>query len=133
VALCGKTWSLTLRKKHRLRVFKNRVSRRIFEPKKDDVTGGWRKLHNEELRNFYSSPSKIRMIKSRRMRCVWHLALMGEEECMQDYGGNVRRKEAARKTDVGGRIIFGCILRKQDEVVWTGFIWLRMGTSGAFL
>jgi hypothetical protein len=56
-------WSLTLREEDRLRVFENRVLRRIFGPKRDEVTGGWRKLHNEELNNFYSSPSIIRMIK----------------------------------------------------------------------
>jgi hypothetical protein len=61
-------WSLTLREEHRLKVFGNRVLRRIFGPKRDEVTGGWRKLHNEELHNLYSSPSIIRMIKSRRMR-----------------------------------------------------------------
>jgi hypothetical protein len=59
---------LTLREEHRLRVFENRVLRRIFGPNRDEVTGGWRKLHNEELHNLYSSPSIIRMIKSRRMR-----------------------------------------------------------------
>jgi hypothetical protein len=53
---------------HRLTVFENRVLRRIFGPKRDEVTGGWRKLHNEEVHNLYSSPSMIRMIKSRRMR-----------------------------------------------------------------
>jgi hypothetical protein len=58
-------WSLTLREEYRLRVFENRVLRRIFGPKIDEVTGGWRKLHNEELHNFYSSLSIIRMIKSR--------------------------------------------------------------------
>jgi hypothetical protein len=52
-----KTWSLTLREKHRLRVFENRVLRRIFGPKRDEVTGGWRKLHDEELHNLYSSSS----------------------------------------------------------------------------
>jgi hypothetical protein len=62
------TWSLTLREKHRLRVFENRVLRRIFGPKKDEVTGGWRKLHNEGLHSLFSSPSIIRMIKSRRVR-----------------------------------------------------------------
>jgi hypothetical protein len=58
---------------HRLRVFENRVLRRIFGPKRDEVTGGWRKLHNEELHNLYSSPSIIRMIKSRRMRWAGHM------------------------------------------------------------
>jgi hypothetical protein len=57
------TWSLTLREEHRLRVFENKVLRRIFGPKRDEVTGGWRKLHNEELRDLYSSPSIIRMVK----------------------------------------------------------------------
>jgi hypothetical protein len=66
------TWSLTLRKEHRLRVFENRVLRRIFGPKRDEVTGEWRKLHNEELHDFYSSPSIIRIIKSRMMRWVGH-------------------------------------------------------------
>jgi hypothetical protein len=59
---------------HKLRVFENRVLRRIFGPKRDGVTGGWRKLHNEELHNLYSSSSIIRIIKSRRMRWVGHLA-----------------------------------------------------------
>jgi hypothetical protein len=63
------TCSLTLREEHRLRVL-----RKIFGPKRDEVTGSWRKLHNEELHNLYSSPSIIRMIKSRRMRCAGHVA-----------------------------------------------------------
>jgi hypothetical protein len=68
VVLYGcETWSLTLREEHRLRVFENRVLRRIFGLKRDEVTGEWRKLHNEELRDLYSSPSIIRIIKSRRM------------------------------------------------------------------
>jgi hypothetical protein len=61
-------WSLTLREEPRLRVFENRVLRRIFGPKSDDVTGDWRKLHNEELNNLYSSSNVVRVIKSRRMR-----------------------------------------------------------------
>jgi hypothetical protein len=69
-------------KKHKLRVFENGVLRRIFGPKRDGVTGGWRKLHNEELHNLYSSPSIIRIIRSRRMRWVGHVAQMGEKRNM---------------------------------------------------
>jgi hypothetical protein len=69
VVLYGcETWSLTLREEHRLKAFEKKVLRRIFGPKRDEVTGGWRKLHNEELLNLYSSPSIIKMIKSRRIR-----------------------------------------------------------------
>jgi hypothetical protein len=70
--------SLTLREEHRLRVFENRVLRRIFGPKRDKVTGEWRQLHNEELHNLYSSPGIIRQAKSRRMRWAEHVARMGE-------------------------------------------------------
>jgi hypothetical protein len=80
VVLYGcETWSLTLREEHRLRVFENRVLRRIFVPKRDEVTGQWRKLHNEELHNLYASPNIIRMIKSRRLRWAGHVARMEEK------------------------------------------------------
>jgi hypothetical protein len=79
VVLYGcETWSLTLREEHRLKVFENRVLRKIFKPKRDEVTGGWRILHNKELHNLYSSPSIIRMIKSRELRRAGHVA---EEKC----------------------------------------------------
>jgi hypothetical protein len=71
--------SLTLREEHKLRVFENRVLRRIFGRKRNEVIGEWRKLHNEELRDLYSSPSIIRIIKSRRMRWAGHLARIGEK------------------------------------------------------
>jgi hypothetical protein len=73
------TWSLTLKTENRPRVFENRVLRRTFGPKSVKVTGSSRKLHNEELHNFRSSPSIIRMIKSRKMRWVGHVALMAEK------------------------------------------------------
>jgi hypothetical protein len=73
------TWSLTLREENRLRVFKNRFLRRIFVPKRDEVTGEWRKLHSEELHILYSSPNIIRQIKARRMRWAGHVARMGED------------------------------------------------------
>jgi hypothetical protein len=73
------TWSLTLREEQRLRVFENRVLRRIFGPKRDEATGDWRRLHNEELNDLYSSPNIIRIIKSRIMRWAGHVARMGEK------------------------------------------------------
>jgi hypothetical protein len=78
VVLYGcETLSLTLREEHRLRVFENRVLRRIFGSKRDEVTVGWRKLHNEGLHGLYSSPSIVRAIKARRMRWAGHVARMG--------------------------------------------------------
>jgi hypothetical protein len=71
-------WSLTLREEHRLRVFENRVLRSIFGPKRDEVTGGWTKLHNEELNKLYSSPSTMRMIMSERVKWAGHVARIGE-------------------------------------------------------
>jgi hypothetical protein len=79
VVLYGcETWCLTSREQHRLRVFENRVLRRIFGPKRDEVTRSWRKLHNGELHDLYFSPCIIGMIKARRMRWVGHVAPMAE-------------------------------------------------------
>jgi len=79
VVLYGcETWSLTLREECRLRVFENRLLRRIFGSKRDEVTGDWRKLHKEELNDLYCSPNIVRVIKSRRMRWAGHVARMGE-------------------------------------------------------
>jgi hypothetical protein len=69
VVLYGcETWSVTLREEHRLSVFENRLLRRIFGPKRDEVTGEWRRLHKEEFNDLYSSPNIVRVIKSRRMK-----------------------------------------------------------------
>ncbi|KAJ4450887.1 hypothetical protein ANN_02320 [Periplaneta americana] len=79
VVLYGcETWTLTLREEHRLRVFENKVLRKIFGAKRDEVTGEWRKLHNTELHALYSSPDIIRNLKSRRLRWAGHVARMGE-------------------------------------------------------
>jgi hypothetical protein len=83
-----------LREEHRLRVLENRVLRRIFGPKRDDVTGDWRKLHNEELHKFYSSPNIITMIKSRMMGWTGHVAQMGNKR--NPYGILVRKPEGKR-------------------------------------
>ena len=77
--LCGcETWSLTLSEGRRLTVFENRVLRRIFGSKRDEVTGVWRKLHNEEFNDLYSSPNIVRVIISRRIRWAGHVAHMGD-------------------------------------------------------
>jgi hypothetical protein len=68
-----------LQEERRLRVFENKVLRRIFGPRRDEVTGDWRRLHNEEINVLYSSPNIVRVIKSRRMRWAGHVARMGEE------------------------------------------------------
>jgi hypothetical protein len=101
VVLYGcETLSLTVTEEHKLRVFENRVLRRIFGPKRDGVTGGWRKLHIKELHNLYSSPNIIRIIKSRRMRWVGHVAriekrnvyrLLGKPEGKRPLGRPRRR------------------------------------------
>jgi hypothetical protein len=82
---------------HSLREFENRVLWRIFGPKRDEVTGEWRKLHNEELRILYTSPNIIRQIKSRRLGWAGHVARVGEE-CVQGFDGKARRKETTWKT-----------------------------------
>jgi hypothetical protein len=94
VVLYGcETWSLTLREEHRLRVFENRVLRRIFVPKREE-DGSWRKLHNDELHNLYSSPNVVRVIKSRRMRWAGHVAHIGEGRGV--YRVLVGRREGKR-------------------------------------
>jgi hypothetical protein len=93
----------TLREEHRLRVFENRVLRRIFGPKRDEVTGDWRKLHNEELHNLYSFPSIIRIIKSRRMSWAGHVAQLGRRGMFIGYCWKSQmERDHWEDQDVGG-------------------------------
>jgi hypothetical protein len=95
VVLYGReTWSLTLREERKLRVFENMVLRRIFGPRRDEVTGYWGKLHNEELNDLYNSPNNVRVIKTRRMRWAGHVAHMGEERgLIESWWGNRRERD----------------------------------------
>ena len=119
-----------MREERRLRVFENRVLRKVFEPKRDGVTGEWRKLHNEELNDLCFLPNIVRVVKSRRMRWVGHVArmrkdrgvhrvLVGKPEGKRPSGRLRRRWEDNIK-----------IFRKLEGVVGTGWSWLRIGTGG---
>ena len=135
VVLYGyETWSLTLREEHRLRVFQNRVLRRIFGLKRDGVTGEWRKLHNEELNDLYSSPNTGRVIKSRRMRWAGHVARMEEGRSVHKVlVGKPEGKRPLGDQDVDRRIILRWIFRKWEGVVGNGWSWLGIGTVGGRL
>ena len=135
VVLYGcETWSLTLREGRRLRVFENRVLRRIFGPKGDEVTGDWRKLHNKELNDLYSSPNIFRVIKSSRMRWAGNVACMGERRGVyRDLVGKPERKDHLEDPGVDGRIILRWIFRKWNLGVWTGSSWLGIGTGSGQL
>jgi hypothetical protein len=114
-------------------VFENKALRKIFGPMSDEVTGGWRKLHNEGLADLYSSPSIIRIIKSRRMRWVGHVARMGEKRnaCRllvgKPEGSRPIRRPRRRWLD-NIRIEPSC-----RGGMGTGLVWLRIGTSGELL
>jgi hypothetical protein len=108
-------------------VFENRVLRRIFGPKKDEVTGEWRKLHKEELRDLYCSPSIIRIIKSRRMRWMGHVARMGEKR--NAYRLLVGKPEGKRPLGRPRRRWVDNIRMDLGEVGWGGVDWIGLTTD----
>jgi hypothetical protein len=119
-----------LREEHGLKVFENRVLRRIFGSKRDEVTGEWRKLHNEELNDLYSSHYLGRVIKSRIMRLEGHVARLEEgRDVYRVWVGKPEGKIPLGDPVVDGRIILGWIFRKWDMGVWTGLSWLRIQTG----
>jgi hypothetical protein len=125
VVLYGcETWSLTLREEHRLREFENRALRRIFGPKKDELTSEWRKLHNMELHDLYSSPSIIRIIKSLRMRWAGHAARMGEKR--HAYNLLVGKPEGKRPLGRPRRRWVGNIRMDLGEVGWGDVDWIGL-------
>jgi hypothetical protein len=134
------TSSVTLREKHRLIVFENKVLRRKFEPKNDEVTGERRKLHNGELYNLYKSPDIISQIKLMRMKGVGHVAHMGEGRKV--YKVLVGKPKGRRPLGRTGHRWEDGIRMDLGEIAWMGgggfgvdsprFNWLRIGTSGRF-
>jgi hypothetical protein len=115
-------------------VFENGVLKGIFGSKRDDVTGEWRKLHNEKLNDLYSSPSIVRAIKSKRMRWAGHVARMGRGEVYTVFWWrNLREIDHLGDPGVDERIILRCIFKKLGVGVWTGSRRLRIGTSSGHL
>jgi hypothetical protein len=109
------------------------VLRRIFGPKRDEATGEWRRLHNEELNDVYSSPNIIRVIKSRRMRWAGQVARMGEKRgACRIWWGDLREGDHLGDPGVDERIMLKWIFKKKDGA-WTGLSWLGIGTDGGLL
>jgi len=135
VVLYGcETWSLTLREERKLRIFENMVLRRIFGPRREEVTGEWRRLHKEELIDLYFSPNIVRVIKSRKMRWAGHVARMGEGRvCIGSWWGNWRDGDHWGDLGVDGWIILGWISRRWDVGIWTGLGWPKIETGGGNL
>jgi len=107
---------------------------RLFGPKRDEVTGKWRKLHNEELSDLHFLPNIVRVVKSRRMRWAGHVARKGEGRGVQGFWwGNLRERDQWGDPDLDGRIILRRIFRNWEGVVRTGWSWLRIERVGGHL
>ena len=125
---------MTLQEERKLRVFEYMVWRRTFGPRRDEVTGEWRRLHNEELNDLHPSPNIVRVIKSRRMRWAGHVARMGEERgCIRSWWGNRRERDHRGDLGIDGWIILGWISRRWDVGIWAGLGWPRIGAVGGRL
>jgi hypothetical protein len=123
-----------LREERRLRVFENKVVRRIFGLKCDEVTGKWRKHHNEELNDLYSSSTIVPVMKFRRMRLAGNVARMGRGEAYTGFWWQKLRVRAHLvDPGVDGRIILRRIFRMWDVGIWTGLSCFRIETGGGHL
>ena len=122
VVLYGcETWSLTLREERKLRVFENMVLRKIFGRRRDEEVAKWRRMHNEELNNLYSSRNIVWVMKSRRMRWAGHVVCMGEDRGrIGSWWGNRRERNHWGDLGLDGWIILGWLSRKWDVGMWTG-------------
>jgi hypothetical protein len=114
-------------------MLENTVLRRIFGPKRDETIGDWRRLHNEELNDLYSSQNIIRVIRSRRMRWAGHVTRMGKREVHTGFRwGDLREGDHLRDPGVDRRKILNYIFKKWDGAC-TGLSWLMIGTGGGLL
>ena len=115
-------------------MFENRVLRGIFGSVRDEVTGEWRKLHNEELNGLYCSPNIAWVIKSTRIRWAGHVARVERREaCTGFWWRNMRVRDLLGDPGVDGRIIIRWIFSNWGKRLWTGSSWLRIGTGGGLL
>jgi hypothetical protein len=114
-------------------VFENRVLRRIFGPKRDEETRGWRKLHSEELHNLYSSPNIIRTIILRKVRWAGHVARMWRRSMHIELWWKAKGKRLIGRPRRRWVDNIKMDLREIEGVVWTELLWLRIGTSGGLL
>ena len=134
VVLYGcETWSLTLREERRLRKLENRVLRRILGPKREEVTGEWRKLHNDELHDLYFLTKYCSGDQIEKNGMGWACSTRGREVNTRFLWGNLRERDHLEDQGVDGRIILRWIFRKWDVVAGTGSIWLKIGTGGGHL
>jgi hypothetical protein len=119
---------MALRKEHRLRVFENRVLRR------NEVMGGWRKQHNEELHDLCYSPNIIKMIKLRKMRWMGHVTQMGKgRTCIVYWLEGHREGDHKKYKDIDGWIKLRWMLERKSGAAWTGLVWFTIGASGVLL
>jgi hypothetical protein len=120
-------WSLSLREEHRLRIFENTVPRNVFGPKRDEVTGVWTRLRNEELNDVYSSPNIIWVIRSRRVRWAEHVSCMGDRRvAYMILVGDLMERDLLEDPAIDGSVILQWIFKKWAGQAWISLYWLKI-------